>query len=120
MRTAPLFDIDNFNKAKLIPRFEKQIIRNAYTNCWIWGARAKHGYGELELVHQGTGVSKFYRAHRVAYGIYCGPIPAGMVVCHKCDVKLCVNPQHLFLGTQLDNMRDMRNKGRSTKGKKHR
>lgn len=87
-------------------RFEAQIHRA--TSCWIWtGPRFKSGYGRAS---QG---SKKRRAHRVAYEIFVGTIPDGMHVLHKCDNPPCVNPEHLFLGTHIDNMRDMEAKGRA-------
>lgn len=77
------------------------------TGCWIWGgAIAGDGYGKLK--RQG----KTLRAHRFFYSKLVGPIPAGLVVCHRCDTPLCVNPAHLFIGTHLDNERDKDRKGR--------
>lgn len=68
------------------------------------------------------GYAKFgrWRAHRYAWFIANGPIPPGMNVCHKCDNRECINPDHLFLGTQTDNHRDMEAKGRQSRGEKHR
>jgi len=78
--------------------------------CWTWtGATTGHGYGVLS---KGRDVEGLISAHRLAYKITYGPIPCGMNVCHKCDNPRCVRPDHLFLGTQKDNVLDMINKGR--------
>lgn len=75
--------------------------------CWLWtGAVAGFGYGVC------GSRGRRARAHRVAYTLEVGPIPPGMQVLHRCDTPRCVRPDHLFLGTQLDNMRDMHAKGR--------
>ena len=58
------------------------------------------------------------KAHRYAHERYKGPIPAGMSVLHKCDIECCVNPAHLFLGTQADNMQDKKKKGRALRGER--
>ena len=77
-------------------------------DCWEWqGPRNHHGYGELRSRRTGR-----ERAHRVVYEQVYGPIPEGQLVLHKCDNPPCVRPDHLFLGTQADNMRDMTVKGR--------
>lgn len=79
------------------------------------GCKGSKGYGIVARMIGGK--QKQLRAHRVAYAEAYGEIPDGMVVCHKCDNRACVNVDHLFLGTQLDNMRDRDAKGRGNQPK---
>ena len=77
--------------------------------CWLWtGPQHHNGYGYICL----RGQKQPLFAHRVSYELFIGPIPRGKSVLHRCDVRDCVSPAHLFLGTQTDNMRDAANKGR--------
>jgi hypothetical protein len=83
--------------------------------CWLWtGAKKQGGYGKIG---QG-GSAGWVLAHRVAWEVVNGPIPHGMVVCHSCDEPSCVNPAHLWLGTQAQNLADMRAKDRHCSGEK--
>ena len=76
--------------------------------CWLWlGAMLKTGYGQIEVD------GKTRSTHRLSYELNCGPIPPGQVVRHCCDVRRCVNPDHLVLGTQADNVHDMWSRGRA-------
>lgn len=78
--------------------------------CWEWrGDRNELGYGRLTLVRKGLDKA---RVHRLMFERYSGPIPAGLVVRHKCDNPPCSNPDHLELGTQNDNVQDMIDRGR--------
>ena len=92
-------------------RFEDKFTPVTESGCWIWTATSDKRYGSFYTGDPDQ--PKMERAHRVSYKLYKGNIPEGILVCHECDVTLCVNPDHLFLGTHTDNMRDMANKGRA-------
>jgi len=91
-------------------RFEDKVIPEPNSGCWLWDGAASKGYGQI-----GVGGKLLY-AHRVSWERTHGDIPEGSHVLHRCDVTLCVNPDHLFLGTHKDNMRDMAKKGRQRSG----
>lgn len=90
-------------------RFWRQVEKGAGDDdCWLWvratTSQGRYGYFKWQ--------NRSWQAHRAAWTLTHGPIPDGLVVCHRCDVTLCVRPDHLFLGTQADNVRDMWEKGR--------
>lgn len=90
-----------------IARFESKFIKKSEDECWPWqGKTDKDGYGLFWFVDNNR------RSNRMAWIIYVGEIPSGMMVCHDCDNPGCVNPKHLFLGTSFDNNKDMYDKGR--------
>lgn len=96
----------------LADRFWSKVEKTS--GCWEWGAcRDPRGYGRIGSLNN---THRSVLAHRVAYELSVGPIPDGLEVCHKCDNPPCCNPDHLFLGTQADNMRDMAEKGRQPRG----
>lgn len=97
-------------------RFDRYTDKISSTSgCWLWtGYLDKDGYGKIIYSNKRTA-----KAHRFSYTRYIGKIPAGMLVCHTCDIRNCVNPEHLFIGTSRDNTQDMVSKGRGIFGARH-
>lgn len=96
--------IPEAKKERMLSQVEKT------NSCWIWhGAVGKSGYGQMNIEgRRGYMVG----VHRISYMMFRGTIPKGMSVCHSCDNKRCVNPAHLWVGTQSQNGKDMTIKGR--------
>lgn len=101
------------NAAALVTRFWAKVKKTE--TCWLWTASSIRGYGQFHLPRTDYGQHTVY-AHRYAWTITNGPIVDDLQVLHRCDVPLCVNPDHLFLGTQPDNLADARRKGRLRDG----
>ncbi|NGX57222.1 MAG: hypothetical protein K940chlam3_00107 [Chlamydiae bacterium] len=96
-------------KKRFLSKIEKQS-----DGCWLWkGVKNRKGYGQFGID------SKMLSCHRVSWKLYRGELPAGVHVLHKCDVRNCVNPDHLFLGTNKDNVIDSVHKGRRSQGIQH-
>jgi hypothetical protein len=104
------------NKTSEQDRFWVHVQKQEGDGCWIWMDPNQHGYGFFR------GDERTGNAHTFSWEWENGPIPKGMYVCHNCpggDNKACVRPSHMFLGTNLDNMRDAKNKGQILKGETH-
>jgi hypothetical protein len=100
-----------YHRPTLKERFFKRVDQSG--DCWLWTGAKSQGYGVLN-VRDGSRL-----AHRISYELHRGVIPRGFHVCHHCDTPSCVNPDHLFLGTRFDNMRDAALKGRMHPGERH-
>ena len=90
----------------LLARFWAKVDKSG--DCWLWTGSKRTGYGQIGI---GGRAGRPMPAHRVSYEIAYGAIPEGLFVCHKCDVRAYVNPAHLFLGTNSDNLKDSVAKG---------
>lgn len=91
-------------------RFRRHFVERGEDECWLWiGGTQEDGYGRIGV---GGRTNKKIAAHRLSWELRNGPIPDGLHCLHSCDNPPCVNPKHLFLGTNLENMRDRDRKGR--------
>jgi hypothetical protein len=90
----------------MLEGFEQKFVPEPNSGCWLWLGAMASGYGTFLVNGKMTG------AHRVAWQLYRGEISEGLFICHSCDVPSCVNPGHLFVGSNTDNQRDALNKGR--------
>jgi hypothetical protein len=103
---------DTQHRLELLPRFLEKTLQGE--NCWLWqGSIDTQGYGQL------TVAQKPLQAHRLAYTLFKGDIPAGSVIRHSCHNRQCVNPQHLCQGTQKDNIQDSVKAGRMASGERN-
>lgn len=103
------------SRRKTVEQRLMEKVRKDPGGCWLWTGVVVRRYGQIGVKGKGR------RTHRVSYELFKGPIPEGLYVLHSCDNPLCVNPDHLFLGTNEDNMADMVKKGRAARmaGEKH-
>jgi hypothetical protein len=114
-------DVNDYGSRKVaegnaIERFHQKYEINE-SGCWMWtGGTRPNGKG-VPYPRHWNDCNKSIGAHRFSFELMHGAIPQGMYVCHKCDIPLCVNPDHLFLGSHQDNMQDMVAKKRSFVGR---
>lgn len=96
----------------ILERFKNKIAVCSMSGCWLWnGVLRNDGYAPIGIGR------KTFLAHRISWELFKGTIPQGLCVLHRCDVKNCVNPDHLFTGTVADNNNDRMMKGRSRPAK---
>lgn len=110
-----LLELGTNRGSSLLERLYNNCVPVTESGCLIWlGYVSKYGYGTITTHH-----GEVKRVHRLSWELTHGEIPKGLFVCHKCDVKLCVRPEHLFLGTPKENTQDMVRKMRHSIGDKN-
>jgi hypothetical protein len=105
-------DNPEYDKARLLAYIEERTIPEPNSGCWLWLKACRSGYGVVKLDGE-------QYAHRLSWRAHHGSIPPGMLICHKCDVRECCNPDHLFLGSYRDNRVDADRKGRTAVKDRH-
>ncbi len=101
----------------LVERIAAMCCPEPNTGCWLWTrASTTDGYGHISV---GSSPGRVQKAHRASYAAHVGQIPEGLNVLHRCDTPACVNPAHLFLGTQIENVADRDTKNRTARGDRH-
>jgi hypothetical protein len=99
---------------ELIDKFWSGV--NKTDKCWLWNrALDQKGYGVL---YKRQSRNRYHLVHRLSWVLHYGPVPPGLFVCHHCDIRHCVNPLNLFVGTHFDNNHDCKNKGRTLQGER--
>jgi hypothetical protein len=98
---------------------QQRIVVCSETACWLWQRLLFKGNGYGRAGAWVDGKSFSWQAHALAYEAFVKPVPDGLILRHRCDVRACANPAHLEPGTQKDNMRDMRERGRSNRGSRN-
>lgn len=110
-KNGRVYNIRNVQSGNDIELFLKKIEKQE-NGCWIWQAGTQKNSKGVKYGKHHADNGKTVTAHRFSYSKFIGAIPDGMYVCHKCDTPLCVNPEHLFIGSHKDNMDDMVRKNR--------
>lgn len=106
-------DLTPYLRSRILPLLSKALILGRY-DCWIWQACLNStGYGQFKLEGRRGHGQISTPANRASYILFVADLAPGQHACHDCDNRLCINPYHLFAGTQLQNMQDMISKGRA-------
>jgi len=104
-------EVRKYTRMPVLPRFLSKIKKTK--SCWLWkGATGESGHGQFGINYRNV------QAHRFSYENFVGPIPAGLEVCHKCNVPNCVNPKHLYVATHRQNVLDAKRDGLIPRGEK--